>query len=87
MRREFGLFMPFQPSMPDAISSEESEALARFVHDLQSRMDQVSTLLSERGNSNTAILAGSICRDLHVLENLLTGTSHQITSDSVPAYM
>jgi hypothetical protein len=73
--------------MPDAISTEESEALARFVHDLQSKMDQVSTLLNERGNPNTAMLAGSICRDLHVLENLLTGSSHQMTSDSVPAYM
>lgn len=73
--------------MPDAISSEESEALARFVHDLESRMEHVANLLQARGTSNTAILAGAIMRDLHVLEDLLSSTGRQMTSGPAATYL
>jgi hypothetical protein len=78
--------MPFQPSIPDEVSLEESEALARFVHDLKSRMEHVADLLSERGTPTTAILAGSIARDLRVLEDQLLRGARQMTPDTLPAY-
>ena len=63
--------MPFPSPSPDNLSSEESEALARFVHDLENRMQQAADLLNERGTPNTALLAASIMRDLHLLQDLL----------------
>ena len=74
--------MPFQPSMPDEISLEESEALARFVHDLEARMQHVAELLNERGASNSAILAGSITRDLRLLEDQLLTNDRQRAPES-----
>ena len=79
--------MPFQSAVPDVISLEESEALARFVHDLEARMKQVADLLNERGTSNTAILAGSITRDLGLLEDLLSPGTRQMTPESPSAYL
>lgn len=73
--------------MPDAISSEESEALARFVHDLEARMEHVAELLQERGTSNTAILAGTIRRDLRLLEGLLSSSAREMTQDSLHEYL
>jgi hypothetical protein len=78
--------MPFQPLMPDGISVEESEALARFVHDLESRMEQVADLLNERGTPNTAILAGSILRDLRLLEDQLLRSGQRIGTGATEVY-
>lgn len=78
--------MPFQNPLRDAISSDESEALARFVHDLETRMEQVADLLNERGTANAAILAGSITRDLRSLETLLCPNERQLTADAVQTY-
>jgi hypothetical protein len=79
--------MPFQPSMPDEISLEESEALARFVHDLESRMEQVADLLNDRGTPNSAMLAGSITRDLRLLEDQILKSVRPITPNPAHEYV
>jgi hypothetical protein len=79
--------MPFQPSMPDEISLEESEALARFVHDLQLRMEHVAALLNERGTPTSAILAGSITRDLRSLEDQILRSVRPITPSPAHEYL
>jgi hypothetical protein len=49
-------------------------------------MEHVADLLSERGTPTTAILAGSIARDLRVLEDQLLRGARQMTPDTLPAY-
>jgi len=72
--------------MPDGISAEESEALARFVHDLETRMEHVAGLLNDRGTSNSAVLAGSITRDLRLLEDQLLRIARPVAADSLTSY-
>lgn len=79
--------MSFHPATQDLISSEEAEALARFVHDLGSRMDQVANLLQERGTPNTAMLAGTIRQDLHSLQELLNDTGRQPATAAVQSFL
>lgn len=60
-----------QPSLPEHISPTESQALSRFVHDLEARMRLVAELLQNRGTVQAAGLAGSIADDLQVLQEEL----------------
>jgi hypothetical protein len=67
--------MPFPTTTPEVLSSAESEALGRFVHDIRTRMSGVVQLLQERGSPEISGLADSIADRLSDLEHELQANS------------
>lgn len=63
--------MRLQSSMPEVLSLAEASAVARFVNDVQNRMQTVIGLMKDRGTPASVRLAESIAGDLKLLEREL----------------
>ena len=63
--------MPHLSTSTDRLSTAETDALTRFVHDLKSRMGTLTQLLQDRGTSRAAGMADLITERLSDLEQEL----------------